>query len=648
MVRRVSIIFLYVLLISISSGSFAQTTDNSWDLRYDSINRMMKSLESQIPGLNEKITNSVTGVTIDEFLRAIAISSGVNISIDPALNFKVVNNFTDTKVSDLLLFLCNQYRFDISSIGNIIILKQIEKPVIGNRCIVQYDSINKYITLDVDNVDLSIVTQRIIVATGKNIISANGLGNQKISTYLLNMPVPGALEKVAYSNNLALKKTEDGTFVFDRIPAEKVEPAQQKQPVATTTSAKNASKNEARNENSTDYKLTVKSLGPDSLFLSAENAPISEVLKEVSNQSKYSYILTSIPKGEVTLQVNGGSYNEILKTILAGTDHVFKKQGMIYLIGNKTMADLMSQVLVQLQYRAVDSVRQILPKDLVSDIDVKIFREQNSIMLSGPADKVGETEKFIHSIDKLVPVVSIEVMIIDYNTSHTVSTGINAGISDEEVAPSSGSVFPSVDLNLNSSSINDLINRFNGFGWAKIGKVNSNFYAQIRALENNGVLNIRSTPILSTLNGHETTLTIGNTEYYLEEQYNIIGTQNPQSTKIQTYKPVNAELSVVITPIVSGDEQITLEIEVNQSDFTERISTTAPPGTVNRTFKSQIRVRNEEMILLGGLEENRNNKTSNGTPFLSRVPVIKWFFSSRNEEKSKSKLNIFIKPTIIS
>lgn len=147
---------------------------------------------------------------------------------------------------------------------------------------------------------------------------------------------------------------------------------------------------------------------------------------------------------------------------------------------------------------------------------------------------------------------------------------------------------------------------------------------------------------------HKAELTIGNTEYYLEEQLNIIGTQNPQSQTIQTYKPIEAELSVVITPIVSGDDQITLDIEVTQSDFTERLSTTAPPGKVQRTFKSKIRVRNEEMILLGGLEENRNSKTSSGTPLLSKIPILKWLFSNRTEETSKSKLNIFIKPTIIS
>ncbi|MEM9023002.1 MAG: hypothetical protein AAGB22_04635 [Bacteroidota bacterium] len=34
-------------------------------------------------------------------------------------------------------------------------------------------------------------------------------------------------------------------------------------------------------------------------------------------------------------------------------------------------------------------------------------------------------------------------------------------------------------------------------------------------------------------------------------------------------------------------------------------------------------------------------------PFLARIPVIKWFFGSQNKSNSKSKLNLFIKPTII-
>jgi type IV pilus assembly protein PilQ len=54
------------------------------------------------------------------------------------------------------------------------------------------------------------------------------------------------------------------------------------------------------------------------------------------------------------------------------------------------------------------------------------------------------------------------------------------------------------------------------------------------------------------------------------------------------------------------------------------------------------------MILLGGLMEKRKSDSGSGTPFLSRLPVIKWFFSSRKHESSDSKLSVLIKPTIIN
>ena len=86
---------------------------------------------------------------------------------------------------------------------------------------------------------------------------------------------------------------------------------------------------------------------------------------------------------------------------------------------------------------------------------------------------------------------------------------------------------------------------------------------------------------------------------------------------------------------------------MEQSDFTARISPQAPPGSVSRKFTSMIRVGNEEMVLLGGLEEKGVNDSGSGVPLLSRIPVLKWLFSSRTRSYNKTKLNIFIKPTIL-
>lgn len=626
-------------MILSSPNLHSQTQDNGSDEK-DSLLLALRTLETEIPELSERVTISVSGTTINEFIRAIANSTGVNLSIDPSLVFQVVNNFNDVKVVDVLLFLAEKYDLRITSIGNIIVINPPETRPVPKKIFVSYDSISSELSIDVEDVDLSTVARKITEATGTNIIPGIGAGDQKIKSFISGLKLQSALDKIAFSNNLALKSSDDGTYLLEKKVAEKPDQASLKP---------DPNQQVIRPEKSNTFKMNVSSVGGDSISVFAEQAPISELIKEVSQKSGINFILVSVPKGEVTLYLSGTSFIEFLKVLLTGTDHVYRKAGDgIFIIGNKNLTELMEQEVVELQYRAIDSLLSVIPEDILADVETTIFVDQNSVLLSGPIDKVRKAGTYIRMLDKLIPVISIEVMIIDYNSSFTVSTGIQAGITNSEVPPTSGTVLPSVDLNLNSQSINDLIRRFNGFGWANLGYVTPSFYASIKAMENQGILSVSSTPVLSTLNGHKTEMSIGNTEYYLEEQVNIIGTDNPQSYKTQTYKSVNAELSIIITPVVSGDDQITLEIEVQQSDFTERISTTAPPGKVTRTFKSKIRVRNGEMILLGGLEEKRDNKTSTGVPILSRIPIIRRLFSQRTEDNSKSRLNIFIKPTIIN
>jgi type IV pilus assembly protein PilQ len=288
----------------------------------------------------------------------------------------------------------------------------------------------------------------------------------------------------------------------------------------------------------------------------------------------------------------------------------------------------------------------VLPEDIKSNLIITEFPDLNSLLISGASYQISKLTNLLSKIDQTVPVILIEVIIVDINKNYTISTGIESGIADGKVE-TKGTLFPNLDIQLGADQINKIINNFNGFGVINMGNINENFYMTLKALEEQGILNVSSTPKLATLNGHEATMSIGNTEYYLEEQSNFIGSQNPQLSTTQTYKPVNAELSIIITPMVSGDDQITLNIEVQQSDFTERISKTAPPGSVSRTFQSMIRVKNQETIILGGLEQKRKQDSSSGVPFLSRIPILKWLFSSRTKTDSDSRLNIFIKPTII-
>jgi len=294
-----------------------------------------------------------------------------------------------------------------------------------------------------------------------------------------------------------------------------------------------------------------------------------------------------------------------------------------------------------------ESILTIIPDEIKRDLDIKVDKELNSFLVNGPAANIERFESFIQYIDKAVPVILIEVMLLEVNRSATVETGIKAGIGDKPVT-TTGTVFPTADINLGAQTINNIIDGFSGFGSLNIGKVVPNFYLSLKAMETNGNLKVRSSPRLSTLNGHKAYLSIGETTYYVVTNQNYYGSQIPQASEVKNYQPIDAELSVTIMPLVSGNGQITMDIKVIQSSFNgQKVDKDAPPGINSREFTSIIRVKDQDLIVLGGLEESVKNDSGTGVPLLSRIPIIKWIFSSRKREDSKKKLSVLIKPTVI-
>ncbi|AUP79674.1 general secretion pathway protein GspD [Flavivirga eckloniae] len=293
-----------------------------------------------------------------------------------------------------------------------------------------------------------------------------------------------------------------------------------------------------------------------------------------------------------------------------------------------------------------EALLSVLPDEITQDLDIKVDYELNSFYVTGSGANIERFKTFVHKIDKPVPVILIEVMLIEVSRNATVETGVSWGLGEKPVE-TTGGIYPKTDLTLGAKTINKVLNGFDGFGHVNIGKVVPNFFATIKAMESNGNIKIRSTPKLSTLNGHRATFSNGQTSYYAVTQRNIYGTDNPQTSEITNYEPIDAELGLTIKPMVSGDGQVTMDIFVVQSSFGLRIAEDSPPDLSSREFTSIIRVRDQDIVVLGGLEEQEKNDAGSGVPLLARIPVIKWLFSQRKREDSKAKLTVLIKPTVI-
>jgi type IV pilus assembly protein PilQ len=604
------------------------------DERIGKIEKKLNELAVTVPGLNNKVELSVNSLPIQEFIRGLALSNNLNVSVESNLNTEILDNFSNVTVIDVFLFLCQRYQLDITFIGNIMVFTKyvppppVVIPYATKIPLITWDASKEQVSFDLQNDSLAIVARELTRKTGKNVVFSPELIGKKINGYIQDQELKIALEKLAFANDLKVTSTEEDFFLIET----NIKTNGQQNNTATKTNAALPAGTKLSTENGL-------------ITLEAVNAPIGDLVNTISASLKKQYFLFTDIKGTATLNIKDATYDEFLVNVFNGTEFTYRKKEDTYFIGDRNLEGLRVTHLVKMQYRTVDKVVDYIPSDFKKGVDIKTFPDLNSIILSGSEPRINEIESFLRQIDQVVPMVMIEVIIIDFSKSHTVAAGIQAGLGTPPA--NNGQITPNIDVTVNGDAINNLISGLNGFGFLNLGYITPDFYLHLTALEQNGVLNIRSTPKLAALNGNVAKMSIGTTEYYLEQTTNIIGSQNPQTQVTNTYKPLNADLSVSITPMVSGDEQVTLSISVKQSTFTKRVSDTGPFGTTQRSFESVVRVKNQQMVLLGGLEEDAETESGKGTPFLSRLPFFKWIFGLHSKTKSKTRLSVLIRPTVM-
>ena len=609
-------------LASLSFKSHAQSAGRVMDIK-----GQLETARADIPGLNGVIEISVSDVPLDEFLRSLALANDVNLVITSDLDYKVVNNFKNIKVIDVLIFFAEEYPITIDVSGTVIRIGALkkEKPSLDSLSIV-YQKDMSLLSFDLKADTLAEVAREIARRTPYNLVFSPELSGKRVSLYVERLPAQEALDQLAWSNDMTLEVRSDS--LFSLVPR-----AEESLPEDTYVSG-------------TFGRGINISVSSDSLIsLSAGQMPLSEILSALTSTIDLDFFMYEEIQGVQTINVERYPLDRLLNELFYGTEYTYRSVDSTYFFGRRQGEGLRITKTFVLENRSAKDLKNAIPESIQQNIQIEEFIELNALIISGDRREVEEVYAFLEQIDRPVPMVIIEVMIVDYNENRSVETGIEMGVG-QEPAVSGGQVFPEVGYTLNGASINNLIQSFSGGGLANLGYVNDNFYMTIRALEEQGVLNVRSTPKLSTLNGHEASLKIGDKEYYVVENQNIIGSQNPQTVITRQYNSVQANLEVTITPYIAGRNEVTLNINVTQSNFTARIAPDAPPGEVSRNFTSMIRVMNGEMVLLGGLEEVSKEESSSGVPVLSRIPILEWFFSSKKNQKSEAKLNIFIKPTL--
>src|SRR5688572_28329762 len=81
--------------------------------RFELLDEKLNQLAKNYPGVNEQVDLSMTGATIQEYIRAIGASNNINVNADPTLDIKLSNNFSKVTAREVFLFLCKRYDLDI-------------------------------------------------------------------------------------------------------------------------------------------------------------------------------------------------------------------------------------------------------------------------------------------------------------------------------------------------------------------------------------------------------------------------------------------------------------------------------------------------------------------------------------------------------
>jgi len=630
LMKKIYLLICVGLLCCICGDLHAQSSETE---RIAQVRARLDTLILRDTTYLSEVDLSVGQVSLSELLRSVAQVGGVNLSVQDGANLLVSCNFSRARIADLILFLCEQYGLDIRVVGNIVSIFPYQAPIAPPPVpSIVYNRADSTLSYDLIAVPLRDVARRLTDSSGVNLIVPQTLYDRPISGYVSSMPFSEALSVLAEINKLEVAPVKgSGAWMFA-------------EPIPVGGGQPSTVQNYVRRRQFAPAQLAIDSMGRITAMIDRGN--IYDIILDVCEQLKLDYFFITPVNAQTCIYLKNTDVKTLFDLLLTGTAYTYYEEGGVYMFGEAKREGIFSTRIIPMRYRTVDKLIDVIPENLKKGVQIAAFGDLNSMIASGDQRHVARVEQFLHEIDKTVPLITIEVMIVDASKDVILEAGLGLGVGTSPTQ-TSGTLSPGIDMTLGSGAVNNLVDKVNGLGIIRLGKVTPNFYASLKAMEENGTIELRSTPKLSTLNGHEAVLSSGEMQYYKETNNTYMGTQNPVQSTSYVWKSVEANMTLSITPYVSEDGHITMAIDLSQSEFTDRTEKEAPPGTTTRSFRSMVRVRNEEMVLLGGIDRQSHEKSSQGLPFIARIPVLKWIFGMHKNNKQERRLNVFIKPTVI-
>jgi len=162
----------------------------------------------------------------------------------------------------------------------------------------------------------------------------------------------------------------------------------------------------------------------------------------------------------------------------------------------------------------------------------------------------------------------------------------------------------------------------------------------LQALEKEGKVKIVSTPKVVTQNNKKAKILSGEKIPYPTQQGGAAG-------GAITVAFVEANLELAVTPQITNDGTIIMDIKVEKSEADFSRTVQGSPTILRKEIDTQVLVKDGGTAVLGGVYTTNTTNGMTGVPFISRIPVLGWLFKTKSEKENTAELLIFITPRIL-
>lgn len=304
-------------------------------------------------------------------------------------------------------------------------------------------------------------------------------------------------------------------------------------------------------------------------------------------------------------------------------------------------------------------------------VDVqKVFNytAQNAIVVRAEADTMALVEKLIADLDKPRPEVVVDVMVMQVSSSYMrnitaafAATGINvtaastprSSLSSTATTTSSGSgrdattgtTTTGTTTTTTSIPINNL-GHLSTADWS----LTSLPGAQFEAVLNESSTRVLQAPQIRAADSSKASIKIGDKVPTATGSYNAGATGVGISPLVNTqFTFLDVGVNVEITPHIHNNNEVSLHVDLDVSQVKDRIDLggVLEPEISQNKSTVDVRLRDGEVNLIGGIIQQTNSRGITGIPGLASIPVLGKLFSGENVERDRTELVIALIPHIV-